>query len=283
MVKWLIQSTGFNNTTIWETTEILNTLNIKWNDFGVISKENLITNLSEIFKDFNDNDTFIIRGGVKSLKIIEDNFKNMNISKKQKEFFKKGIDYDIKSFDQAVYSKIPEVNNILLNGNDTKYYSFEELKYKLFENDMFIKPSKDLKSFNGGILEVGETLLNYLYRTGGNIEESQKELIIVSEVKNIKSEYRFFMYKNEILLSSKYYENKKLDINSYVPNNIIDKAIEYGSIYNPKDFYVMDLCTFYDTDEIKVVEYNCWNASGFYGGNIKYFISRITEIKESLR
>jgi len=283
MVKWLIQSTGFTNTTLWETTEILNTLNIKWNDFGVISKENLITNLSEIFKDFNDNDTFIIRGGVKSLKIIEDNFKNMNISKKQKEFFKKGIDYDIKSFDQAVYSKIPEVNNILLNGNDTKYYSFEELKYKLFENDMFIKPSKDLKSFNGGILEVGETLLNYLYRTGGNIEESQKELIIVSEVKNIKSEYRFFMYKNEILLSSKYYENKKLDINSYVPNNIIDKAIEYGSIYNPKDFYVMDLCTFYDTDEIKVVEYNCWNASGFYGGNIKYFISRITEIKESLR
>lgn len=283
MVKWLIQSTGFTNTTLWETTEILNTLNIKWNDFGVISKENLITNLSEIFKDFNDNDTFIIRGGVKSLKIIEDNFKNMNISKKQKEFFKKGIDYDIKSFDQAVYSKILEVNNILLNGNDTKYYSFEELKYKLFENDMFIKPSKDLKSFNGGILEVGETLLNYLYRTGGNIEESQKELIIVSEVKNIKSEYRFFMYKNEILLSSKYYENKKLDINSYVPNNIIDKAIEYGSIYNPKDFYVMDLCTFYDTDEIKVVEYNCWNASGFYGGNIKYFISRITEIKESLK
>jgi len=275
-MKWLLQSTGFLNSTLYETSVILDELKIKWQDFGVIPKEKRITNLDNIF---NDNELFIIRGGIAALKIIDSNFEKLNITEDQKNIFNNGVDYDVKRFDQHYYSKIPEVNKILLNGVGTDYYTYSELEYKIFDKDMFIKPSKDLKSFNGGILEFGETLLNYLYRTGGNVQSSKKETILVSEIKNIESEYRFFMYKDEILLCSKYLENGKLNINDYVPNIIKNKAIEYGKIYNPVDYYVMDLCTFNDSDEIKVVEYNCWNASGFYGGNIKYFIKRITELK----
>jgi hypothetical protein len=279
MIKWLIQSTGFTNTTLLETTHVLDELNIKWNDFGVIPKDKLITNLTEIF---DDNTPFMIRGGIATLKIISENFNEMNITEDQKQMFENGIDYNIEKFDQEVYSKIPAVNEILLNGESADYYTFDELEYKMFDDDKFIKPSKDLKAFNGGILESGETILNYIYRTGGNVGSSKQENIIISEIKNIKDEYRFFMYKDEILLSSKYMEDNKLNIKNFVPNKIISKAIEYGSIYNPSDFYVMDLCTFNDSDDVKVIEYNCWNASGFYGGNIKYFIKRITEIKKGL-
>ena len=46
------------------------------------------------------------------------------------------------------------------------------------------------------------------------------------------------------------------------------------------DYYVIDLC---ETDDgIEIVEYNCWNASGFYKTDIKKILSRITELKKGI-
>lgn len=94
--------------------------------------------------------------------------------------------------------------------------------------------SRDLKSFNGGVIYAGETIQNYISRTGPNIET---EKIVVSDIK------------------------------------------EYAELYNPSELYVMDLAVV--PEGIKIVEYNCWNASGVYHCNIRDIIFQVNEIKSS--
>jgi hypothetical protein len=154
----------------------------------------------------------------------------------------------------------------------------EELLYTTMEKDYFVKPSKDLKSFNGGIIYKDETLMNYLMRTPHmNIDNIKQEIIILSEVKKIITEYRFFMYKDKILGSSQYMLNGKLHLNEFVPEYMKNSAIEYSKLYNPSDIFVIDLSE--TQNGIKIVEYNFWNASSFYLSNIDNILNQINEIK----
>ncbi len=63
----------------------------------------------------------------------------------------------------------------------------------------------------------------------------------------------------------------------FVPNYFKEKAIEYSKLYQPLDLFVMDLA---ETDSgIKIVEYNCWNASGVYKCNLRDLLFRVNMIK----
>jgi len=277
--SWIIQSTGFASSNILETIDILNELNIDWKDYGIV--KNTITNLENILEE---DRKLIARGGIKLIKLIENSNNiyelNKNISKEQKNYkflkiLKESIDYDEKKFDQKNYM---DKNLPLLNKN-AEIIKYEDLKYRIFEKDKFIKPSRDLKSFDGGIIYENETILNFLMRNK-HTEEVKNEDIIISDLKDIKNEYRFFIYKENILGSSQYMENGKLHLNQYVPEKIKQAAKEYSKLYNPKEIFVMDLCEL-EKGEIKIVEYNCWNASAFYHTEAKKIISKINEIKGS--
>lgn len=276
--KWLLQSSGFYTTTLEDVVSSVKSLGIFWADFGIV--ENNITNLENIIEP---NFNYITRGGIKLLKLLtKENISlmdlNENISKEQNSKFYlnkliKSIDYDIQMFDQNYYKSF----NIPLLNLSASYVPYQDLMNEVFNKPMFIKPSRDLKSFNGGIIQSGETLLNYIKRNGYT-KDIEDEIIIVSELKEIYSEYRFFMYKNTILGCSRYILNGKVNPDIYVPNEFKECVVELAKHYQPNDFYVIDLA---DTSKgIKIVEYNCWNCSGFYYSDIKNIIFTINEIKE---
>jgi hypothetical protein len=249
---------------------------------------NGISNLSEIL-DCDVNETvFITRGGTKFLGILEKlKLKNRDLSylddKLPKEIVNnsilyidkliKSVDYDVQKFDQQYYSKL----DLPLLNSDAKYFEYTKIKNYEFSKETFIKPSRDLKSFNGGVIYAGETIKNYIARTGHSMPSIKDETIVVSNIKEIQEEYRFFIYKDKILAASRYMLNSEVNPSNIVPEFIANCASDYAKLYNPADIFVMDLAV--TNEGIKIVEYNCWNASGFYHCNIRDLIFQINEIK----
>lgn len=284
--RWLLQSNGFKSSYLFEILDTLKRFDIDFKDFGVFNDG--ISNLSEIL-DCDVNETnFITRGGTKFLSILEKlKLKNRDLSyldnKLPKEIVNnsilyidkliKSVDYNVQKFDQKNYSKL---DLPLLNSN-AKYFDYSKIKNYEFSKETFIKPSRDLKSFNGGVIYAGETIKNYIARTGHSMPSIKDETIVVSDIKEIQEEYRFFIHKDKILAASRYMLNSEVNPSNIVPEFLTDCAKDYAKLYNPADIFVMDLAV--TNEGIKIVEYNCWNASGFYHCNIRDLIFQINEIK----
>jgi hypothetical protein len=284
--RWLLQSNGFKSSYLFEILDTLKRFDIDFKDFGVFT--NGISNLSEIL-DCDVNETvFITRGGTKFLGILEKlKLKNRDLSylddKLPKEIVNnsilyidkliKSVDYDVQKFDQQYYSKL----DLPLLNSDAKYFEYTKIKNYEFSKETFIKPSRDLKSFNGGVIYAGETIKNYIARTGHSMPSIKDETIVVSNIKEIQEEYRFFIYKDKILAASRYMLNSEVNPSNIVPEFIANCASDYAKLYKPADIFVMDLAV--TNEGIKIVEYNCWNASGFYHCNIRDLIFQINEIK----
>lgn len=287
MLKWLFQTSGFRNDTLHAQISAAQRLGLPIQDFGIIrDAESLdITNLDAILESVDD--FYVIRGGIKLLNILETTRdpKKLNsfLSDSQVQQFdlyieklKLGIFYDIKTFDQAVYSKfdIP-----LLNANSKLIPALELLNSK-FDSDIFIKPSRDLKAFNAGILPAGCTLNEYLNQTW-KTEYALSETVVVAPVKKIDTEYRFFVVDGLISTGSIYKigdEVKWLKIPDY--DNVWNVAFEYAPLYKPHDIYTMDIAKMADGD-YKIVEYNCWNASGMYCSDITKLFGDVNSFVKS--
>jgi hypothetical protein len=282
-LKWLVQSNGINFTQYSELFDKLKRQNYNTHDIGILSPNN-ITNLENILEP---NDFYIIRGGTRLLTILN-NIENIsecneflsneqiNNSNYYLNELKNAIDYDFEKFDQLYYKDL----NLPLLNSTAQYTHYSECKDMSFKDNMFIKPSRDLKSFNGGILESGTTIKEYILN-GPYQKEYINEVIILDKVKTINTEYRFFCIKDKIITGSLYKRNNILTKSNIIPNYILSKAEEYVKLYNPADIFVMDLCELSNT-EIKIVEYNCWNCSGFYDSNINKIIDSVSNFKKEL-
>lgn len=94
-------------------------------------------------------------------------------------------------------------------------------------------------------------------------------------MKNIGWEYRLFMIRDHVIAQSSYKLRSMQDTKNPVPKEVIDFAIETAQIWHPDNVYVMDVC---ETDSgYKVVEFNCFNASGFYNCSIEDIVREVTK------
>jgi hypothetical protein len=279
-LKWLLQSNGINFTHYTELFNELKRQNYNVQEFGIISPSN-ITNLENVL---DINDKYIIRGGTRLLTILNSiqNISECNefLTPEQNNnsnYFinqlKNGIDYDLENFDQFYYKDL----NLPLLNSTAEYIKYTDCNNDKYTEDMFIKPSRDLKSFNGGIIQKGQTILEYI-KSGPYQKSFEDEIIIIDSLKQINSEYRFFCIKDNIITGSQYRRNNKSFVSDVIPEYILAAAKEYVKIYNPADVFVMDLCEL-SNGRIAIVEYNCWNCSGFYNSNINKIINEISEFK----
>lgn len=265
---WIIQSTGLSVAQPHANVEYLTKLGFEFKDFGLIPFTTEITNLENILiKDVN----FIIRGGTKLLTLLN-SVKHISelsphLTQEQldnSDYFiaklKAGIFYDIEKFDQEFYSKL---NLPLLNSN-AQLIPMENALHLSFDRDMFIKPSRDLKAFNGGIIQKGTTIESF-------IKSSQyqsfyiDETVVLSEVKEIYSEYRFFVVNKEVVGGSQYRKGNQSYLNGDIASEVLQIAKEYALLYEPNSIFTMDIAL--TSEGYKIIEYNCWNASGLYHCN----------------
>ncbi len=272
MLKFLIQSTFIRESEIERQFSALQALSIPVMDFGVIPFEHSITNLENILID--ENDDYVFLGSVLLLKIIH-NAKHLSelssfLSEEQlakSDIFltklKKAVFYDFEKFDQAYYSQL----NLPLLNKDCIVIPFNEAKNLKFDQDMFVKPSTDLKVFNGGFIASNTLFSDFLEKQQlmSNIDYSQVN-ILFSPIKKVFSEYRFFVVNKKVISGSRYMVDRVVSPDSFVPEDIFNKAQEISLLYQPADIFTLDLC--YTDQGIFIVEYNCFNCSGSYHNDL---------------
>ncbi len=280
-VKWLIQDVGIAMANIASNFEALKALDLSYANFGLIDSERRITNLENILSD--PDEVFIIRGGTKILSLLQsisslgevNSFLSEEQIRHSQQYIKQlkdGVFYDEERFDQAYYGQL----NLPLLNDDACYLPIKDILTQTFSTDMFVKPSKDQKAFNAGVLQVGQTIKDFVehqYYQKRYIEE----MAVIASCKTTIAEYRFFVVDKEVITGSRYHFAGKVSIHENVPHDVLMVAKEYAKLYQPHDVFTMDLAE--TPSGIKIVEYNCWNASGLYKTDVKKIFDAVHQYK----
>ncbi len=281
-VKWLAQDVGISSQQVYANFQALEQMKEEFGNFGVISNTKLITNLENILLDPDEG--FIIRGGTKMLTLLDsiDNLievcpelspEQIKHEKAYKKQLRAGIFYDKEKFDQKYYSSL----GLPLLNEGASFYSIRDNLNRKWQYPVFIKPSMDQKAFTPGILEPGVTIEEFIKNQKHSLNYIN-EFAVIAPVQAISEEYRFFVVMGEAVTGSMYKLGERVVYSELVPQNIWSAAKDYAKLYAPHDVFTMDLCV---TDKgIKIVEYNCWNASGLYKTDIGKIFFAVKEYKE---
>ena len=132
---------------------------------------------------------------------------------------------------------------------------YEEMKLRDFKYQypVFIKP-KSIKAFTGFVVDdYSKSMLNTL----------DKELdIIIQQVINLDSEWRFYVFRNKIVDIRHY--SGRMDINLIGAVNNFNK-LDDSTFKNFPETFVMDIGFYNDSDSYTIIEFNDMWAIGNYG------------------
>lgn len=269
-VKWLVQKEGFAMANRSEAMEVLERFGFAHGSFGIAPPWTKVLNLAQILSD--PEERYIVRGGTRLYAILNAARSlgelDEQLTPRQVEHgvrylqqLRRGIFYDEQRFDQAYYAGL---GLPLLNG-DAMMYPIAASLAQSFDREMFIKPSKDEKAFDAGILAPGQTIEAFIAgqpQARGWIEE----MAVIAPCKPIVAEYRFFVVERQVVTGSLYRFAGKANFNANIPSNVMSAAIEFAQMYQPHSVFTMDLAE--TPAGIRIVEYNCWNASRMYAADV---------------
>lgn len=269
MVKWLIQS-NIKESRFKDLTEQLERLKCNFQLIKMFAFTNAFYSNDVLSLNFEEaptldipaNENIVIMGSVGTSRLGKD----LGI-------FPGGFLTDNSDF--GVWSKAYGLENIL---------NYDAVQGKMFEleipknGDFFVRPVKDDKTFSG-LISNYDSFTSWIDKLK-QFEEGECRLnkdteIIISGLKQIYSEYRFFIVDGKIVTYSMYKQGNtvihKQDENLEV-YNFAQKMVDR---WNPIDAYVLDIA---DTSNgPKVIEINAFGSSGFYACDIQKIILAIEE------
>lgn len=149
-------------------------------------------------------------------------------------------------------------------------------------DEFFIRPVEDRKIFAGQIVSKSE-YKDWKIKTENAHKDGYTTLtpdteVVLSSLKNIHSEWRFFVVDGKIVTGSLY---KRYGILYQQPvlshDEVISYAQELVDMWQPDRAFVIDIAL---TDKgYKVIEYNCMNSCGFYKSDVGKIVSAIQEME----
>jgi hypothetical protein len=165
---------------------------------------------------------------------------------------------------------------------DSKVIQIRDIPKLNFEihHKLFIRPNDDLKRFTGGVMDYEEMLDMHANSTEDENEPvNLNTKIVVAGVKNIDREYRLFMidsyiFDNTVVTGSQYAPI----VSSFIPEEVKLFALNTSKWWAPGDIYAMDIAVC--GDEMKVIECNCFNGSGFYDSDADLLIRSVSKYIE---
>lgn len=144
----------------------------------------------------------------------------------------------------------------------------------------FIRPVKDLKQFNGTVAEVADIKQWMNSTKSGNFSFGDETEVMISPVKHIYSEARFFVVGGKVVDGSYYRMGGRLHSSHITQSEVYESAQELADKWLPHECCVIDIA---DTDEgLKVIEFNTINSSGFYDHDIPKIVKAMTEWARNL-
>ena len=288
MKQFLVQNSGITYHHTNRLIERLNARRIPWKGFGILPFCSEITGIDYCYMGHDS----VVYGGTKLLDIfyndskhnVNDIFPWYSISNDEREreilfdYMKNGISYNPRNFDQAYYTTLPSVNDLLLNADaETAEFSTELLE--TYFDEVFIKPGPDGKFFNAGVVQ-GMTLREHLDKTQilSNLYERIGTFdVVIAPIKKTIFEWRFYIINGRIATASQYFAHGSVKHDKYVPQEAYEIAELFRKKYQPHEKnYVMDIALT-DKKEYKIVEFNCINCSGLYHCDIDKYIDAFIE------
>lgn len=143
----------------------------------------------------------------------------------------------------------------------------------------FIRPCKDNKAFTGTVMDLRE-YQTWLGRLLANEQASDldfdiDEMVLVSSVKNIQREVRFFIVDGKPVTHSTYRIGRQT---KYLDDIMTDPiAVQFVqdmiNIWTPTEAFVLDIALV--EDEYKIIEINCLNCAGFYKADVFKIVEAI--------
>jgi hypothetical protein len=175
----------------------------------------------------------------------------------------------------------------------SKYYGDKLLNYdcivqplkdpapESLPNLYFARPCKDTKLFTGQVFfksETWEEMKNGLIKNNSHRDVSN-DRIMFSKLREICFETRCWIVDGKVITMSEYRRGTKtIYKNSDDDLHLKERVQKLVDIYQPARAFVMDVCeTLEEPDELKIVEINCINCSGFYEGNLPLVIDKLEE------
>ena len=140
---------------------------------------------------------------------------------------------------------------------------------KGFNDDLplFIRPAVEHKAFAGGCWSVSDLKTSIPTGRFGRYAYDIETLVAISPVVDILSETRWFVV-NGVVVSGGIYRLRNTSVMIRETNPAaIAEAQNLADVWLPIPTCVMDLAT--TPDGVKVVEFNCFNSSGFYNHDIE--------------
>ncbi len=205
---------------------------------------------------------------------------SLNTAKKliKKSKWIPGVYYNIPRYECRYY--YAHLGKYLLNSNyifipfselpRQKEFLYEHLGY---DRTIFIRPDRADKPFTGTLVykEHFDSKLDKLYN-----RIKPEDLIVVSEPRNIKFEWRFVVVNGKIIAGSQYKENDKIRFVSEYPKEAFDFASYIASIYHPDVCWVCDICQT-KHDEFKIMEVGCFSCAGLYKCDLEIVVKAVSE------
>ena len=188
----------------------------------------------------------------------------------------RGHYHDPKTFDVAVWNAN---RNDMLN-NDWRSFiisikgAIEILGAMDDDRLIFTRPCLDLKAYSGQVMnakELREWLTDAMAcESSGSYQLSPDTMIVLAEPKNIQAEWRWFIVDGEVVSGSMYRFKGVLDKREELDAAVIREAQAFAGCWLPHRNCVMDLALV--DGEMKVIEFNTINSSGFYDHNVEKII-----------
>lgn len=184
----------------------------------------------------------------------------------------RGNYFDPKTFRADVWTKFR--NDMLNNRVTTSVKAVEFLKDVPEDSYWFIRPVNDLKQFSGQVIKANECI-DWLIdamecASSGNYKLFPDTEIVLDEPKNIEAEWRWFIVDGKVIDGSQYRHNGQVSKKHETDIHRINEAQRLADLWLPSKCCVMDLALV--ENEIKVIEFNTINSSGFYDHDVEKII-----------
>jgi len=191
----------------------------------------------------------------------------------------KGVFFDHTTFKSSVWIK--ERRDML--NQDAKILSIKDTCEFLRKEDpeemWFVRPDDDFKYFPGSVVSSRE-FIDWVdpkmdERCIIPFEIDVEKIISIAPAKNIQYEWRYFIVGGKIVDGSVYRIGGQLHQVHEDDKEVNKRAQELADIWLPHENVVMDLALV--NDELKVTEFNCLNASGYYKNDIAKIIKAVDD------
>ena len=143
----------------------------------------------------------------------------------------------------------------------------------------FARPTKDTKAFSGQLFERNawnEWVENVIKEETISKKKilTHNTNVLIAPLKDIQQEVRCWVVGGKVITASRYKLGSRVLYQNYDHETyFIDFAQRMVDIYQPAEAFVIDICL--SNNELKVVEINCINSSGYYHADMQKLMENI--------